>query len=83
MFEPTWTGPNFDFGKFCMCESFEMGGSFEKKNPKWGLKIQLGFILVCWSVTVTDILRQCQPDNLIPLLPWPGFDPSFSGHNDE
>ena len=23
------------------------------------------------------------PEKLIPLLPWPGFDPSFSGHNDE
>ena len=29
-----------------------------------------------------DISRQCQPEKLIPLLPWPGFDPSFSGHND-
>ena len=29
-----------------------------------------------------DISRPCQPDKLIPLLPWPGFDPSFSGHND-
>ena len=28
-----------------------------------------------------DISRPCQPDKLIPLLPWPGFDPSFSGHN--
>ena len=26
--------------------------------------------------------RPCQPEKLIPLLPWPGFDPSFSGHND-
>ena len=33
-------------------------------------------------VTVTDISRPCQPEKLIPLLPWPGFDPSFSGHND-
>ena len=30
-----------------------------------------------------DISRPCQPEKLIPLLPWPGFDPSFSGHNDE
>ena len=30
----------------------------------------------------TDISRPCQPEKLIPLLPWPGFDPSFSGHND-
>ena len=29
-----------------------------------------------------DISRPCQPEKLIPLLPWPGFDPSFSGHND-
>ena len=29
-----------------------------------------------------DISRPCQPDKLIPLLPWPGFDPRFSGHND-
>ena len=34
-------------------------------------------------VTVTDISRPCQPEKLIPLLPGPGFDPSFSGHNDE
>ena len=34
-------------------------------------------------VTVTDVSRPCQPKKLIPLLPWPGFDPSFSGHNDE
>ena len=33
-------------------------------------------------VTVMDISRPCQPEKLIPLLPWPGFDPSFSGHND-
>ena len=33
-------------------------------------------------VTVLDISRPCQPEKLIPLLPWPGFDPSFSGHND-
>ena len=33
-------------------------------------------------VTVMDISRPCQPDKLIPLLPGPGFDPSFSGHND-
>ena len=30
-----------------------------------------------------DISRPCQPEKLIPLLFWPGFDPSFSGHNDE
>ena len=29
-----------------------------------------------------DISRPCQPEKLIPSLPWPGFDPSFSGHND-
>ena len=29
-----------------------------------------------------DISRPCQPEKLIPLVPWPGFDPSFSGHND-
>ena len=29
-----------------------------------------------------DISRPCQPEKLIPLLPWPGFDPSFAGHND-
>ena len=29
-----------------------------------------------------DISRPCQPEKLIPLLPRPGFDPSFSGHND-
>ena len=29
-----------------------------------------------------DISRPCQPEKLIPLLPWPGFDPSFSVHND-
>ena len=29
-----------------------------------------------------DISRPCQPEKLIPLLPWPGFDPSFSRHND-
>ena len=29
-----------------------------------------------------DISRPCQPEKLIPLLPWPGFDPSFSGHTD-
>ena len=30
-----------------------------------------------------DISRPCQPEKLNrPLLPWPGFDPSFSGHND-
>ena len=29
-----------------------------------------------------DISRPCQPEKLIRLLPWPGFDPSFSGHND-
>ena len=29
-----------------------------------------------------DISRPYQPEKLIPLLPWPGFDPSFSGHND-
>ena len=34
-------------------------------------------------VTATDISRPCQPEKLIPLLPWPGFDPSFSGHNDQ
>ena len=33
-------------------------------------------------VTVTDISRPSQPKKLIPLLPGPGFDPSFSGHND-
>ena len=33
-------------------------------------------------VTVMDISRPYQPEKLIPLLPWPGFDPSFSGHND-
>ena len=33
-------------------------------------------------VTVMDISRPCQPEKLIPLLPWPGFDPSFSRHND-
>ena len=30
-------------------------------------------------VTVTDILRPCQPEK---LMPWPGFDRSFLGHND-
>ena len=34
-------------------------------------------------VTVTDISRPCQLQKLIPLLPGLGFDPSFSGHNDE
>ena len=29
-----------------------------------------------------DISRPCQPEKLIPLQPWPGFDPSFSGHKD-
>ena len=29
-----------------------------------------------------DISRPCQPEKLIPLLPWSGFDPSFSGHDD-
>ena len=29
-----------------------------------------------------DISRPCQPEKWIHLLPWPGFDPSFSGHND-
>ena len=45
--------------------------------------------LVAWLVgvwrlfvTVMDISRPCQPDKWIPLLPWPGFDPSFSGHHD-
>ena len=28
------------------------------------------------------ISRPCQPEKLIPLLPWPGFDASSSGHND-
>ena len=31
-------------------------------------------------VTVTDISRPCQHGKLIPLLPGPGFDPSFLGH---
>ena len=47
-------------------------------------EISFGFGLLEFNVlTVTDISRQCQPEKLIPLLPWPGFDPSFSGHNDE
>ena len=29
-----------------------------------------------------DISRPCQLEKLIPLLPGPGYDPSFSGHND-
>ena len=41
------------------------------------------YLLKRLFVTVTDISRQCQPEKLIPLLCWPGFDPSFSGHNDE
>ena len=28
-----------------------------------------------------DISRPCKLEKLIPLLPWTGFDPSFSGHN--
>ena len=35
------------------------------------------------ELTVTDSWKPCQPEKLIPFLPWPGFDPSFSGHNDE
>ena len=40
------------------------------------------FVCLSLFVTVTDISRPCQPEKLIPSLPWPGFDPSFSGHND-
>ena len=45
------------------------------------------FGLVCWSLTSLchsngTYRGPCQPEKLIPLLPWPGFDPSFSGHND-
>ena len=44
------------------------------------------FGLVCWSLTSLchsiDMSRPCQPEKSIPLLPGPGFDPSFSGHND-
>ena len=42
--------------------------------------LNIGFF---WLVTVTDISRPCQSEKLNPLPPWPGFDPSFSGHNDE
>ena len=45
------------------------------KLGRWGW-------FVVGVVTVMDISRPCQPEKLIPLLPWPGFDPSFSGHND-
>ena len=34
------------------------------------------------SLFDSDMSRPCQPEKLIPLLPGPGFDPSFSGHND-
>ena len=42
--------------------------------------------LFCWSLTSlchsNGHIETMQPEKLIPLLPWPGFDPSFSGHND-
>ena len=40
--------------------------------------------LVCWSLPVTSLCHSNgHIQKLIPLLPRPGFDPSFSGHNDE
>ena len=43
--------------------------------------------LVCWSLTSLchsngHIKTMPAREKLIPLLPGPGFDPSFSGHND-
>ena len=48
------------------------------------------FGLVCWSLTSlchsNGHIGTMPAEKLIPLpclLPWPGFDPSFSGYNDE
>ena len=59
-----------------------------KKSVFFSCNNQVWFGLVCWEFNVslsqlrTCWVRPCQPEKLIPLLPWPGFDPSFSGHND-
>ena len=63
------------------CRSQKGGFSQVFKSPWIGLVGLLEFNVA--FVTVTDKSRPCQPDKLFPLLPWPGFDPSFSGHNDE
>ena len=42
-------------------------------------------VWVCWSLTSlchSNGHIETMPDKLIPLLALPGFDPSFSGHND-
>ena len=40
-------------------------------------------LFVCWSLTsLCHSNGHIETEKLIPLLPWPGFDLSFSGHND-
>ena len=40
--------------------------------------------LACWSLmSLCHSNGPCQPEKLNPLPTCPGFDPSFSGHNDE
>ena len=74
---PIWTNLSLNIGmslwNFCGCSLYVV--------YSWFCILGQNFFETLF-VTVTDISRPCQPDKLIPLLPWPGFDPSFSGHND-